>query len=275
MALKNTSDSTASNCTLGQATTRFFISLPQETKLKAQQEINKFARWYGGKRLICELTVQHVSDYIEQINLSGTDSTEKLEPIKDLLIYAYKQGLLKEKLALQIKIKKTIAKIQKSSRHQPEKAIVLTAQGYSQLEAELASLKNERPRVTEEIRKAAADKDFRENAPLEAAREYKGRLEGRILELEESLKKATIINENQSTDRKIRLGDTVILKDMTSGEQLTYTLVDVREANPLKGKISTVSPIGKALSGKTNGDTIEVLAPAGAMSYKIKDIKQN
>jgi transcription elongation factor GreA len=272
MALKNTSDSTTANCTLGEATSIFFTSLPQETKLKSQQEINKFVRWYGEKRLICELTVPHVSDYVEQINLSGTDSTEKLEPVKDLLIYAYKQGMIKEKLALQIKIKKAMTKTQMSARHQSEKTILLTAQVYAELEAELASLKNERPRVTEEIRKAAADKDFRENAPLQAAREYKGRLEGRIMELEESLKNATIINEKQTTHRKIRLGDTVILRDMTSGEQITYTLVDIREANPLKGKISTVSPIGKALIGKINGETIEVLAPAGTMSYKIEGI---
>jgi transcription elongation factor GreA len=142
------------------------------------------------------------------------------------------------------------------------------------LESELTSLQNERPRATEEIRKAAADKDFRENSPLEAAREYSGRLEGRIRELEESLKKAIIMDEKQIADHKIKLGDTIVISDITRNEQITYKLVDAREANPIKGKLSIASPIGKALVGKTSGETIKVVAPAGIIPYKIEQIKQ-
>ncbi len=91
---------------------------------------------------------------------------------------------------------------------------------------------------------------------------------------ETSLKKATIINDKQGTNRKVGLGDTIVLRDMTSSTQITYTLVDAREANPLKGKISTASPIGKAIIGRLKGDTVRVVAPAGTLPYQIEDIKQ-
>lgn len=260
--------------TLGEAATQFFISLPAEHRLKAQQEINKFIRWYGEKRLINELTAPEISSYVEQVNSSVTDPPERLVPVKDFLAYAFQQGFTRTKLAPQIKYKKASGKITKSGKRPTEHVIALTAQGYVELEAELTALKSERPRMAEEIRKAAADKDFRENAPLEAAREYQGHLEGRIRELEASLKKATIIDDKQVAGHKAGLGDTIVLRDLTSSEQIAYTLVDAREANPIKGKISIVSPIGKAMLGHTKGDTVEVAAPAGTLPYRIEDIKQ-
>ncbi len=267
-------DSNNITTTLREATTTYLSSLPQEERLPTQQELNRFVRWFGEKHLLGELTVPQISDYVDQINSLGKDSTEKLEPVKNFLSYAHKHGLISIKLASHIKYKKTSSKTEKATKQKAEVVIALTAQGYAELEAELISLRNERPRAAEEIRKAAADKDFRENAPLEAAREYHGRLEGRIRELEESLKKATIMDVKQNSDHKIKLGDTVVIMDITRNEQITYKLVDAREANPVKGKISNVSPIGKALIGKKSGETIEVVAPAGKIPYKIEDVKQ-
>ena len=270
----STSETTPVNFTVGEVTTRFLIRLPPERKIQAQQEINRFARWYGEKRPIHELNAPGVSGYVEHVTSSATDPAERLKPVKEFLSYAFKQGFIKAKLASEIKFKKTPAKALQSGKRHAESAIALTAQGYAELEAELIALKNERPRVAEEIRKAAADKDFRENAPLEAAREYQGHLEGRIRELEDFLKKATIIDEKQNASHKVGLGDTIVLRELASGEEITYTLVDAREANPLKGKISMVSPIGKAVVGHTRGDTVNVVAPAGTIPYLIVDIKQ-
>ena len=274
MSSKNKPDLPSLHCTLGEAATRFLVTLPTENRLKVQQKVNKFVRWYGEKRFISELTAPEISTYAEQAHASATDSAEKLEPIKEFLSYAFKQGFTSSNLAPQIKFKKSTTKAKQSTKHQMEKTISLTAQGFSELEADLAALKNERPRVTEEIRRAAADKDFRENAPLAAAREYQGHLEGRISELESALKKATIINDKPIAHHKAGLGDIIVLKDLTANTQITYTLVDAREANPIKGKISIVSPIGKAIIGHTKGDTIKVVAPAGTLPYQIEDIKQ-
>jgi transcription elongation factor GreA len=142
---------------------------------------------------------------------------------------------------------------------------------YAKLETELAGLKNQLSKVIEELKKAAADKDFRENAPLDAAREQKAHIEGRIKDLESTLKLAKIMGEYQNTPR-IKIGDTVVLHDLASSEELSYALVDPREANAIKGKISVASPLGKVLLDKEKGQTVEVAAPAGTFHYRIKDI---
>lgn len=269
---KNISIPITHNYTLADASTTFLISLNPERRLKAQQEVNKFIRWYGDKRLITSLTIPEISDYVDYVYNSVNDPSDKLEPVKNFLDFAYRQKIIPTKLAAHIKLKKSVIKTVRNSDVRVEESVSLTTQGYQDLKNELIRLKNERPHVTEEIRKAAADKDFRENAPLEAAREYQGHLEARIRELEESLKKAVIIVDTQNVDEKIKLGDTVVIRDRCSNELMTCTLVDAREANPIKGKISIASPIGKALLGKTIGDSIEVVAPAGVMPYNVEDV---
>jgi len=149
----------------------------------------------------------------------------------------------------------------------------LTRQGYAALEAELAVLKSKRFQAIDEIRKAAADKDFRENAPLEAAREQRGHLEGKIMELEEALKSATLIDGKQKAALKVSIGCSVILCDMASGEESSYTLVSPREVDPTRGKISTISPIGKAIVTQEQGKIVEVITPAGKLQYQVKQIE--
>ncbi|OGN97965.1 MAG: hypothetical protein A2Z77_08830 [Chloroflexi bacterium RBG_13_51_36] len=147
----------------------------------------------------------------------------------------------------------------------------LTTQGYAKLEKELANLKNQRSQVIEEMQIAAADKDFRENAPLAAAREQKSHLEGRIKEIEAVLNQAKIMREGQDTTRA-KFGYTVLLRDLSSGKEFSYTLVDPREANPAKGKLSVASPLGKAILDKERGQTVEVTAPAGTFCCRIENI---
>ncbi|MBM4452790.1 MAG: transcription elongation factor GreA, partial [Chloroflexi bacterium] len=173
---------------------------------------------------------------------------------------------------IHLKTKKTPLKLHARPARLRRKEAILTAKGRASLEAELAALKNERPLIAEELQKAAADKDFRENAPLEAAREHQGQLEARIRELEAILKAAKDMEEKQASDYEINIGDTVLLCELTSNEEVRYTLVDAREANPLDGKISTASPVGQALLGRNKGDKIEVRVPAGVITYEIKDI---
>ena len=267
--------SNSTNLSLGESATQYLISLSVDNRQKAQQETYKFVRWYGEDRLISDLTIPEVENYTEQITSSTIEAEEKLRIVKAFLSYAYKHGLIETKLAVHVKIKKVPSKSPSAMKWTAQKSISLTAEGYADLEAELTALINERPRVAAELQKAAADKDFRENSPLDAVREYQGQIEARIRELESTLKMATIMNEKQSNNQKIGLGNTVVLRDLVTGDQILYTLVDASEANPTKGKISIVSPIGKALLGSKKGDNIEVMAPVGALPYKIEDIKQD
>ena len=128
--------------------------------------------------------------------------------------------------------------------------------------------------MIDDMRRAAADKDFRENAPLDAAKEQRGHLEGRIMELEEILRSAEIIEEQSGVSQGVSLSDSVVLQDLTSGEEVRYTLVSPEEVDPSRGRISVASPIGKAITGKGVGDIVEVTAPAGRLRYQIKQIER-
>ena len=156
---------------------------------------------------------------------------------------------------------------------EPE-AISITQEGYDGLKAELETLKDARYKIIGEITLAAADKDFRENAPLHAAREQRGKIEGRIMEVEAILKAAVIIDKNRVSGLKVSPGDSVVLCDLDSGTELSYTLVSSSEVDPAKGKISGASPIGKAVMDRKQGDTVEISAPAGKMRYRIEKVSR-
>lgn len=273
-ALQNTPDANPVSHSLVEVATKFLASLPSDKKSEAQQEVYKFVRWYGEKRQINELTAFEVANYAEQLTSSTTELTEKLAITKAFLTYAHKEGLTKTKLATHLKVKKTTVKRSLKPKKHMQEEVLLTAQGYANLEAELATLIAERPIITEEIKKAAADKDFRENAPLDAAKDHQGQIEARIKKLESTLKAAKLMDEKQVTAHKVTIGDTVVLRDLVTSEQVNYTLLDASEANPLEGKISNISPIGQALLGRENGDKVEVKAPAGSIHYQIEDIKR-
>ena len=127
-------------------------------------------------------------------------------------------------------------------------ATQLSQEGFERLQEQVESLKGERVNVLEDIKRAMADKDFRENAPLDAAKERQGIIEGRIRELESSLANAEILSSKpRKNQMKVAMGTKVTLKDLGSGRKLLYTLVDMREADVASGKISTQSPVGQAL----------------------------
>jgi transcription elongation factor GreA len=254
---------TEHNPTLAEVADAFLSHLPPEERGKIQAEIFKFVRWLGSSRRVQDISPVDVASYGEQIIPSA------VKPIKSFLTYIQKQGFSNINLAPHLKAKKTsktVAIWQSGQAH-----VTLTAQGYTKLEKELANLKNQRSQVIEDIQKAAADKDFRENAPLAAAREQKSHLEGRIKEIEAILNQAKIMRKDQDTSRA-KFGDTVVLRDLSSDKEFSYTLVDPREANPAKGKLSVASPLGKAILDKERGQTVEVAAPAGTFCCRIESI---
>lgn len=262
------------NLSLGEAASRFLADLPPEGRGTSQQAIYMFVRWFGRERPFAGLAAAEVANYAEQLSLSDTDYMRKLELIRAFLAYARKKGWGKINLATQLKARKGKSGAGSSSRRVSQETIPLTKQGYAELKAELAALMNKRPGAIDEIRKAAADKDFRENVPLQAAREQRGQLEGRIIELEAMLESAVIIDEKERATATVGVGDNVILHDLDSGMELRYTLVGPREVDPTKGKISSASPIGQAIIGRGQGEIVEVKAPAGKLRYQIGQIER-
>jgi len=267
-------DSVSQNLSLGEAASRFLVDLPSREREPSQQEIYRFVRWFAGERPLAGLTAAEIANYAERLSLSDTDYVKKLELVRAFLAYAKKKGWSKTNLAIHLKSKKGKSRLRSSSRQGSSETIFLTRQGYAELEAELAALQSKRPEAIDEMRRAAADKDFRENAPLQAAREQRGQLEGRIMELEETLKSAVVIDEKEKTTINIGIGDSIILYDLDSGEELRYTLVDSREVDPASGKISNASPIGQAVIGGSEGEIVEIAVPAGKLRYQIKQVER-
>jgi len=261
---------------LKELATRFLTSLPPEERTEKQGEVYKFTRWCGWEKSFNELRGPTIAGYAERLSPSDTDYGKKLGIIRSFLVHSKKQGWCQTNLAVHLKAKKpkTRKKAATLSAVAPApEAVTLTEESYAEMETELKNLKARSTQLIEDIRKAAADKDFRENAPLAAAREQRGHVEGQIKELESILKSAVIIDREQKSRLMVNPGDRVTLRALDSGEELKYYLVSPREVDPTQGKISTVSPMGKAIVGQPQGAVIEVAAPAGKMSYRIESIE--
>jgi transcription elongation factor GreA len=151
------------------------------------------------------------------------------------------------------------------------KKYLLTQEGLAKLNEELKYLINDkRKEVIERIREAAAHGDLSENADYAQAREEQSFIEGRIQEIEDMIKNAEIITASTQHNH-VSIGSTVVVK--INDQQKAYTIVGSNEANPLEGRISNESMVGKALLGKKVGDKFTVAAPAGEMEYEVVEIK--
>lgn len=256
---------------LSEAVTTFLATLSPEQKQESQQELNRFVRWYGAERPITGLIAREIGNYGDNVSSFVANPVKKLEPVRSFLAYAKKKKLIEISLAPHLRVSK--GKQSRSVRKGSIDTTPLTSEGYATLESELDVLKKERPRIAEQLRLAAADKDLRENAPLETAKEHQGQIEARIREIEATLKASTIIKKNPKGTKTVGVGCTVSLRDLGSGEQLRYILVSPSEANPTKGKLSIASPTGKALLDNEIGAVIEVIAPVGTLHYQIDEIK--
>ena len=221
-------------------------------------ELGRFAQYYGADRVLKEIDPSEVGSYSESISEGGAvpQAAEKLQVVRAFLSYMKKSGHLEVNLAQHVRIKKN--RVRNNKPADIQEVIELTPAGHKQLNAELESLKNERVGLAEEIHKAAQDKDVRENAPLEAAREQQGHVEARIRDIELQLRNAVVIDpKKRRKDARVRIGAKVTLKDLTSGKEQGYTVVSVSEANPLENKISNVSPVGKAVMKRVAGNKLK------------------
>ncbi len=150
----------------------------------------------------------------------------------------------------------------------------MTAGGYKALEDELDQLKNvERPAIIAAIAEARAHGDLSENAEYHAAKERQSFIEGRVMELEDMIGRAEVIDVSKLSGSMVKFGATVTLEDEDSGEKRKFQIVGDNESDAKSGRISISSPIARALIGKEEGDTVEVAAPGGAHSYEILKVQ--
>jgi len=152
--------------------------------------------------------------------------------------------------------------------------VPMTTNSFNILEEELKKLKSEdRPNVIKAIAEAREHGDLSENAEYHAAKEQQSFIEGRILELEDKLRRAEVIDTSTISSEKIIFGATINLIDENTDKELTYKIVGVDETNVEKGLISVSSPVARSLMGKIVGDIAEVNTPGGKISYEITKIE--
>lgn len=152
--------------------------------------------------------------------------------------------------------------------------VYLSQEGYDKLSKELDDLKhNKRPEITKKIAEARAFGDLKENAEYHAAKEAQSVLEAKITQLEQTLRRAKILKREDMAEDKITILSRVKLKDLYRNVEVEYTLVSPQESDSRENKISTASPVGKALLGKKIGDIIEIKVPAGTLKYQVVDLK--
>jgi len=151
--------------------------------------------------------------------------------------------------------------------------VYLTKQGYEKLRQKLEKfLTEDRPAVIKDIARAREFGDLSENAEYHAAKERQLFLENQIAEIQGKLSRSEIIDERKMPKDKAYLGATVRMKDAKSGQEIQYMLVSTDEADFEQNKISTQSPVGKALLGKGPGEIVEANVPAGTLTYEILEI---
>jgi len=151
--------------------------------------------------------------------------------------------------------------------------VYLTRERLVELEKELRDLKiNGRAEMAQKIAEARAHGDLSENAEYDAAKEEQQHLEMRISKVEEMLSRAQLIESSELPNDKVYILSVVKLKDLRTNEEVEYRLVSPEEADFEKNKIAVTSPIGKALMGRKEGETIEIKAPAGVLKYKILSV---
>lgn len=150
----------------------------------------------------------------------------------------------------------------------------MTPAGLARLEEELRTLKViERPAIIRAIAEAREHGDLSENAEYHAARERQSFIEGRVVELEDVISRAQVIDSTGMSGDQVRFGATVTLADEDSDEEVAYTIVGAHEADIKSGRLSVQAPLARALIGKRVSDTVEVTTPGGSKSYEIISVR--
>lgn len=254
--------------TLMEAARQYLAGLPSDQRIAQQAEVERFVRWCGADRTFDGLRGQEIANYADTLTGTLTDASHRADAVKSFLAFAKKAGFTSTNLSVHLRLRKT--SLLRATPRATMKEVQLSEQEHGALSAELEGLKARRPRIIQDIQRAMADKDFRENAPLDAARQQQSHVEGRIRTIEGILASAVIVkDERLAGSQLVDIGSTVHVRNLSSGTELSYTLVRPGEVSPAEGRISFQSPVGKALLEHRSGDEVEVETPSGTLRLQI------
>lgn len=246
----------------------------KEKSNSAIREINRFVKFFDENTDMNSITPSQIGAYAEiaSKNSLSEEAMEGLQAVRKFLTFAYKSEKISTNLATHFRVRKNRSSGKNDDSKKRNSGQQMTQDGYDQLSTEKESLESNRAAIGIAIQNAREDGDVRENAPLEAAREQQGREEARIKEIESLLRTAVVVDSSGKASKTVRIGATVQVLDIAKNKKLKFTLVSPSEANPLDGKISNESPLGKAFLGKRKGQTAEAITPQGKKKFEIISI---
>ena len=276
--------------TVAEAIHEYLSSLTEGDRAAQQADLQRFLRWLPGDARMEKLRGEEIERYQEQIERSGADQS-RLEPVRTFLTAAHKRHWTEFNFGKLIKLKRAarstgrkplttrLSDYSASANALPaasangDDIAHITREGYDELKKELDYLTTEkRAEIAHDLAEARIDKDFRENAPFDAAKQHQAEVETRINQLQRIIATAQIVDTRQNGGR-IGIGASIVLRDLTHDEELSYTLVGSSEANPRAGKISIASPVGRALIDRRAGDEVAVEAPLGVIRYRVEKVE--
>lgn len=234
--------------------------------------VRAFLERFGLDRPMAEMSGEDVTVYVEA---EGIQDPAAIEPLRAFLAYSSRVAFTAENLVPYLHLGPEAGGARGGRGANAElggNAFYVTFDGLKHIEEQLAEEKAKRPLIAEKLREAMADKDFRENAPLDAARDEQAHLEMRIRDLETKLRNAVIIDEQAKAGRA-NVGSVVRLLNLDSNKEQEFTLVSPAEVDPKNGRVSIESPIGVAVINHQTGDEVTVKAPSGAIPFRIVEVR--
>ena len=272
----------------GDASAHFLNAIEPEKARDERPEVDRFVEALGTERLMSDLVGEDVDGYLrarfpDAFEEGDTDADAELddeaaaqiEPLRAFLAYASRLAFTEENLVPFLHLGERAGGARGGAGAAAElggKAYYVTLEGLASLEQELEELKGRRPEIADVLRAAMADKDFRENAPLDAARDQQAHLEARIRMIEDQLRHAVIIDPETKGGRA-NVGSTVKVLNLEVDREQTFQLVSASEVDPQGGKISVESPVGNAVIDRIPGDEVLVKAPAGPVRMRVLDVQ--
>ena len=262
--------------TLGQSCREFLDSLKPELRVSYERYVRRYVQnASGGESLPTQrLTGSLVESFAESyIKASDPLASEQVAALKAYFQFLKKRSYTEQNFGILIRVRRVAGRPGAATVAQraEEAPIEMTAEGLDSLKIELEEITGRRTELVRAVALAREDKDFRENSPLEAAREALAFNDQRQKRLETALKRARVV-EFTPGDRAA-VGSTVTLTRVDGGAVHTYKLVGAREANAREQKISVASPVGKELVGKRPGDEVLVKAPNGEILFRLDSVR--
>jgi len=271
----DTTTTTAVSITLGQSCREFLDSLKPDHRVAYERYVRRYVQnAAGGESLpTYRLTGSLVESFAEAyIKASDPLAAEQVAALKAYFQFLKKREYTVQNFGILIRVRRIAGRPGASTAAQraEEKPVDMTAEGMESLKVELTEITGRRTELVAAVALAREDKDFRENSPLEAAREALAFSDQRQKQLETALKRARVVEFTH--DDRAAVGSTVTVTRLDTDAQHTYKLVGAREANAREQKISVESPVGKELLGRRPGDEIMVKAPNGEIAFKVNSV---